>query len=57
MVTAHLKPMLIISQRWLHTVSARRPAIRSPSASSPRCSDAPPAAGHVPESPKHGNHR
>jgi hypothetical protein len=37
--------------------SARMPAIRYPNASSPRCSHAPPAAGHVPGSPKHGNHR
>jgi hypothetical protein len=38
------------------TGSARRPAIRSPNARSPRCSDAPPVAGHVPGSAKHGNH-
>jgi hypothetical protein len=56
MLTACLKPTPIISQRWPPTGSARMPAIRSPNASSPRCSDAPPVAGHVPGSPKHGNH-
>ena len=32
----------------------RPPQVRVPR---PRCSDAPPAAGHVPGSPMHGNHR
>ena len=43
--------------RWPRTGSAPRPAIRCPNASWPRCSDAHPAAGRAPESPKHGEHR
>ena len=50
-------PVPIMTQRWPHTGSACKSAIPSPNASSPRCSDAPPAAGPVPGSPKHGNHR
>ena len=47
----------IMTQRWPRTGSACKPAIRCPNASSPRCSDAPPAAGHAPGSPMHSNHR
>jgi len=55
--TARLKPMPVITQRCPRTGSAWKPAILSPNANSPRCSDAPPAAGHLPGSPKHDNHR
>jgi hypothetical protein len=48
--------MPIIAQRWPRTGSARKSAIRSPNASSPRCSGAPPAAGHAPGSPKRSDH-
>jgi Protein of unknown function (DUF2637) len=57
MVTGFLKPMPIITQRWPRTGSARMPAIHCPNASWPRCSGAPPVAGHAPGSPQHGNHR
>ena len=42
---------------WPRTSSAYGPAIRSRNASPPRCSDAPPVAGHVPESPRRGAYR
>ena len=48
--------MPITAQRWPRTGSARKSAIRSPNASSPRCSGAPPAAGHAPGSPKRSDH-
>jgi len=48
--------MPIIAQRWPRTGSARKSAIRSPNASSLRCSGAPPAAGHAPGSPKRSDH-
>ena len=57
MVTGFPEPVPITARRWPRTGSACKLAIRSPNASSPRCSDAPPAAGHAPGSPKHGNHR
>ena len=40
--------------RWLLTGGACEQAIRSPSASSPRCSGRPRVAGRVPGSPRHG---
>jgi len=43
-----------MTPRWPRTGGAPKPAIRSPNASWPRCSDAHPAAGRAPESPKHG---
>ena len=46
-----------MTRRWRRTGSACRPATRSRNAGSPRCSDAPPAAGREPESPMHGKHR
>jgi hypothetical protein len=57
MVTGFPEAVPIIARRWPRTGSACKLAIRSLNASLPRCSDAPPAAGHVPGSPKHGNHR
>jgi hypothetical protein len=57
MVTGFPELVPIIARRWPRTGSACKLAIRSLNASLPRCSDAPPAAGHVPGSPKHGNHR
>ena len=50
------EPMPVMTQRWPCTGSACKPAIRSPNASSPRCSAAPPTAGRVPGSPMLGNH-
>ena len=46
-----------MTRRWPRTGSARRPATRCRNASSPRCSDAHPAAGRAPGSPKHGGYR
>jgi hypothetical protein len=55
MVTGLENPIPPMTRRWPRTGSACRPGIRSRSASSPRCSGAPPAAGHVPGSERHGN--
>ena len=52
-----LRPALSMTRRWLRTGSACRPATRCRNAGSPRCSDAPPAAGREPESPMHDRHR
>ena len=43
--------------RWLLTGGACEQAIRSPSASSPRCSGRPRVAGRVPGSPRYGGKR
>ena len=51
-----LRPALSMTRRWPRTGSACRPATRSRNAGSPRCSDAHPAAGREPESPRHGKH-
>ena len=56
-VTGFPEPVPIMTKRRPRTGSARKPAIRCPNVSSPRCSAAPRAAGHAPGSPKHGNHR
>jgi hypothetical protein len=56
MVKGFSKLTPTITQRWPRTGSARKVAIRCPNASSPGCSDAPPAAGYAPGSPKHGKH-
>ena len=53
----YLRPTPSMTPRWPHTGGAPTPAIRSPNASSPRCSDAHPAAGRAPESPKRGEPR
>ena len=53
----YLRPTPLMTPRWPHTGGAPKPAIRSPNASSPRCSDAHPAAGRAPESPKRGEPR
>ena len=52
-----LRPALSMTRRWPRTGSACRPATRCRNAGSPRCSDAPPAAGREPESPRHDKHR
>jgi hypothetical protein len=52
-----LRPTLAIMLRWPRTGSACRPATHCRNAGSPRCSDAHPAAGREPESPRHGKHR
>jgi len=51
------RPALSTTRRWPRTGSACRPATRSRNAGSPRCSDAPPAAGPEPESLRPGKHR
>jgi hypothetical protein len=48
---------LSMTRRWPRTGSACRPATRCRNVGSPRCSDAPPAAGREPESPTPGKHR
>ena len=53
----YLRPTPSMTLRWRRTGSAPKPAIRFRNASWPRCSDAHPAAGRAPESPKHGEHR
>jgi hypothetical protein len=52
-----LRPALSVMRRWPRTGSACRPAARCRNAGSPRCSDAPPAAGREPEWPMRGRHR
>jgi hypothetical protein len=52
-----LRPALSMTRRWPRTGSACRLAIRCRNAGSPRCSDAPPAAGREPGSPMPGKHR
>jgi hypothetical protein len=51
----HLRPAPATTRRWPRTGSACRPATRCRNAGSPRCSDAYPAAGREPESPRHGH--
>jgi hypothetical protein len=46
-----------MTRRWPRTGSACRQAARCRNDGSPRCSDAPPAAGREPESPMHDRHR
>jgi Protein of unknown function (DUF2637) len=52
-----LRPALAMMRRWPRTGLACRPATRCRNAGSPRCSDAPLAAGREPGSPMHGKHR
>ena len=52
-----LRPGLSMTRRWPRTGSACRPATRCRNAGSPRCSDAHPAAGREPESPRHDRNR
>ena len=51
------RPSAATTRRWPRTGSACRPATRCRNDGSPRCSDAHPAAGHEPESPRHDRHR
>ena len=55
MATGFSEPRPIIVQRWPRTGSVCKLAIRSLNASLPICSGAPPAAGHEPGLPNHGN--
>ena len=52
-----LRPALAMTRRWPRTGSACRPATRFRNVGSPRCSDAHPAAGREPESPRYDKRR
>ena len=52
-----LTPVPSATRQWPRTGAACRPATRCRNAGSPRSSDAHPAAGHEPGSPRHGKHR